>query len=1360
MKTTFSSSALQANLARTNQPVEIPPRQLWLAELASTTWAIQKRIEEFLVELNHSFRNEKHVVELLHSICLTDFWFYCSLDEADEALTVLLDIFCSLFDTYEKEDARELLITTFLQFMERLGGRNEYPQGMIDRCFTILERDMEAHEVLYIRNSGYFRSCFEGIAQHEKSLPSVERLTTKVLDGLIDYWEETTKAEEWFASKRYLFVQMDAGTIEEIGHPFFMQLRRRRAGATTWDELHKLMFYNDIANYFRNFCKQFESSLETIYYLYYLLHLPGMANLYDHLLYDINRNLHTVFNELESDDISSFLDAITREFHELKDAHTRTVLDCVATLGKELLRVGSKANISEFVHNLVRLGFSYPGQVRVDDDWQVRLNSNHVKNIRVFLELAEENPPAMRELLNALIVELKLGGIHISDTDLFQRDVTKLLNCNVAPVYREVKQLSRIFPVFFKEIGAEGRLREVTTAIDQLSNRRGLLTHFLRVQIHVESNNTNIDLTRRIIQYWYDGDKTPLQALLPNGLYSSLTTDDEWYAGAHTALQSLCRDMGASLDELFAMNIKELARRFGELYPAPTLHQTKVLYAFEILAMILEKYSFESEDIVALVEKTRFFDKEAMAALRADIDAGNDQRAIGHLYELMRHLKSVILDPEKSEAFEIIEYKRHIAAGIPSTYGQYTEPKFDALGLTYRLEQVVSKLMERLIGTFSHEYITGKTLRQTYDVLLLFKEGLALDGIYDQQFESHLDMVKYSLLSPSFSLSQYVNLFHFIAQDVSQIIKGSFLSVYERSLNIIVPQMLSAQGIPEEEQTRERIQMEAEKFYRDILSSAFLVQQLDSFITNTVSALHSMIDNYSDGFIENMLTYDPDLTFSQLYKETERVDNPVFLGAKAFFLKKLCRLGYPVPPGFVITTEAFRHLEAIARHPYMQQDFDKAILRHIRAIEPSARRDFNNPQNPLLLSVRSGSFISLPGAMKTFLNIGMNDDTAEAMSQWEGWGWTAWDCYRRFLQSWGMAFGIDRDEFDRMMQSHKAQKGVELKIQFTPDAMRELALKYKEIVLDHGIEIETHPLAQLKTAIRCVLDSWYSASSASFRNHMQIAEEWGSAVLVQKMVLGNKSPDTGTGVAFTSSPLKDYSSINLYGDFAICSQGEDIVSGLVSTLPISESQRKTQYNDPLSLETAFPEIYATLLMYARRLIEEHGFAHQEIEFTFDSRKPEGLYILQTRNQNIIDQKQSAHFAALPHEMGLVGHGIGIGHGVLSGVLAFGMEDMDAIKKATPEARIILVRPDTVPDDIPMLFKCDGLITAKGGVTSHAAVTAERLGKVCLVKCRGLQVDEAKRSCTINGHEFFSGQPLSIDAALGNVYEGNYDIIEY
>lgn len=1359
MTQVFPSKALEVNLTQTlDISPEIPEMQKWFGELSNCKWGIYKRTQEFLKELNHKYRNNQYVIESLHYICLQDLWLYNSVEEPEKAFTVLVDIFKQLLASEMEENQRELLITILIKFIDRLANLDNFPKCIIFNCIEIIKDDMEHNEFLYIRNSGYFKTYLNKVAQIPEFSPILIDLTSKLLAECIDYWDNASKAEEWYFSKSQLFRMIDEEKIKDIGHPFFNHLREELKHATDWESLRNIMFYNDISNYFRSFTEKFSSSLEAIYYLYYLLHLPVMSHLYDHLLYDLNRSLRSVFKELDTEDITQFLDTIMSELHELQEDHPGTVLDCIMTLGKEVINTKDQNNVSYFTEILIKFGFNYPGNLSLNSDWQIQVNTNHVKNIRVWLELIGQSPSAMRELLAALIVNLKLGGIFISDTDLFQKDVTKLLNCSIEPVYREIKQLARIFPIYFRDIGAEGKLREVTTAIDELSLRKDRLIHFLRKQIHTESNNTHTELTKKIIQYWYDGCKERLKSIIPDEIFELLDNKSKWYLGVHEVLINLSEKLDFNPNKTMQIDFESLKDALNSFSAGSGHDRSRVLYIFQIYSLLLEKYSLESENIISMMESYNLIAMGEITILKEALENSRIEDAIKQIYKMMNHLKEIILDPRESEPFENIYYKRHIAVGIPSMYGQYSEPKFEALGLMYRLERTASKLMTQLLQPFNTEYITAKTFRHIYDVLVLFKKGLELDGIYNQGFNSHLDMLKYGLASPSFSLDQYINLFQFMAQDIKQIIREYFIDVYERPLKVIIPQVLTSQSLQDERESRQLYQMESEKFLRDNLSSAFLVQELDNFITNIISTLRSMIDNYSDAFIESMLTYDPDLTFSLLSQKNEEIDNPVFIGAKAFFLKKLVTYGFPVSPGFIITTEFFRHKDTIDGHPFMRHDFEKMIENNIAAIEHITGQKYGEPNNPLLFSVRSGSSISLPGAMKTFLNVGMNDEIAEAFSKAKGYGWTAWDCYRRFLQSWGMAFGIERDIFDQVILEHKERCGVDLKIQFTNEQMREIAFSYKKVLVDHNIKIESNPLKQLNQAIRCVLDSWSSESAVYYRNHMQIADEWGTAVLVQKMILGNLSSNSGTGVVFTSSPFNGYSGINLYGDFTLCGQGEDVVSGLVNTLPITEYQRKNHYNDcSLSLESGFPQIYKALNGYAKQLIEQYGFVHQEIEFTFESDNPDSLSILQTRNQNLKKQKSYSRFIQSPKEMKLVGYGIGVSSGALTGLLAFDMEDMERLKQKKPDAKIILVRPDTVPDDIPLIFVCDGLITGKGGVTSHAAVTAASLGKVCIVKCRGLIVKETEKICIINGHTFIPGDEISIDGGLGNIYEGNYEI---
>ena len=1359
MEKSFSSKALEVNLAKTRDTdILIPEEHKWFAELSKSYWGIYKRTQEFIKELNHQYINYQYVIENLHNISLTDLWFYNSLEESEKALAVLVDIFKKLLEANLKENQRELLITTLIKFIDRLAKLGEFPESIIHQCLGIIKADMGKHELLYIRNSGYFKTYLNKIAELPQYNRIVLEITGNLLSKCIDYWEETSEVGKWFQEKRSLFHTDNSDKIKDIGKPFFEGLRMQLSKASDWSRMCEMLFFNDISNYFRRFSEQFDTSIERIYYIFYLIHLPGMLQLKNHLLYDMNRLLRNVLKELDENETTTFLTNIMALFGELKEQHTGTVLECIQTLGKEVIDTGDKRIISYFVKGLIEYGFVYPGELIVNSDWQIQVNTNHVKNIRVWLELIEYSPEDMKELLSSLIVNLKLGGIFISDTDLFQRDVTKLLNSNIEPVYKQMKQLARIFPVYFRDIGAEGKLREVTTAVDELSRRKDKLIHFLRKQIHTESNNTHIELAKKIIQYWYDGNPEPLRKVVPEDVFEFLDTSSEWYIHVHEILTELCRRKDADPEQLLLLDVKELEQSISAIDSESSRDKRRVAYLIQLYLLLLEKYSLESENIVLMLKGYRFFSNKDIEELRQGLDRNDIREALGQVYKLMRHLKKIIIDKNTSEALENIYYKRHVAIGIPSMYGQYIEPKFEALGLMFRLEKAASKMMVQLLQDINLEYISAKTFRDVYDVLGLFKEGLELDGIYNQGFNSNFEMFKYSLTSPSFSLDQYIDIFQFMAQNIKQIINEYFLDVYESPLKVAIPQIFDIKGPLSDPKNKQLYHMESERFFREILSSAFLVQDLDNFITNLVSTLRSMVDNYSGDIIKSMMTYDPDLTISPLYMETVEMDNPVFLGAKAYFLKKMISYDFPIPYGFVLTTEVFRHRRIITEHPYMEQEIDQLILNHIWELEKITRQQFGNPKNPLLFSVRSGTAISMPGAMRTFLNVGMNDEIAETFSKKPNHSWTAWDCYRRFIQSWGMAYGIERDVFDGVILEHKVKFGVEQKIQFTAEQMKEIAYAYKKVLGDYGIHIEKDPFKQLKQAILSVIDSWSSGRAIYYREHLQIADEWGTAVIVQKMALGNLSERSGTGVVFTNSPLKTKSGINLYGDFTLCSQGEDIVSGLVHTLPITESQRRDYYSDcSISLESAFPDIYNALLDLAKQLIETYGFMHQEIEFTFESENPDDLYILQTRNQKLKKQKRLSSFIPAPDEMKLAGRGIGIGGGALTGILTFDMEDLKEAANKHPEEKRILVRPDTVPDDIPLIFSSDGLITGKGGATSHAAVTAASLGKVCVVNCKGLIVNEAEKRCSINGISLKSGDRISIDGNLGNVYEGVYEI---
>ncbi|MDY6911069.1 MAG: PEP/pyruvate-binding domain-containing protein [Chloroflexota bacterium] len=1357
MEQPLSSKALEANLAQTRtQDIVIPAEHQRFLDYSKSHWGIHQRARGFILEYHHPYSNRQFVVEHWREIALRDVWFYNSLEEAEDAFAILLDISHDLLESDLDEILRETIVQTLLEFIGILSRQDTVRVSPISRCLDILHLYLVRDDLVVIRSSRYFKIYLAATSKLPEFSSAIFEISRESLEKTVRFWESTSNIEDWFTEKQTLFESGYARKIESIGKPFFADLHQKIEQAKEWDQLADIPSFDDMANHFHTFIEEFDSATEKIYFITYLLHLPGMHNLNDNLLWDINRLLKNVHSELDASEIISFSDNLFSLFEELKSGHMSTVLDCLLTLGLEIIDLGEQSIIDFFEDELIRFGFVAPGEVHVNQDWQVQVNVDHIKNIRVWLELIGYAPSRMKNLLSAFVVNLWLAGIFISDTDLFQRDVTKLLNSDVAPTFKQIKDLARLFPVYFSEIGAEGELRDISTAMDEISHRHDRLLHFLRKQIHTESNSTHLDLTRRIIRFLYDGNLDPLKSLVPADVLESIDLKGEWFIPVHAIVRQLCKQADCTPEHLLDVQREKAREMLANMHGYLESDKQRVGNLIKLYALLSDKYSFETVDIVPSLMKCRSLNMKDVQQLNSLLSINDDEAALRQVYLLMGQLAEVILDPQHSSGAETIYHKRHIAAGIPSMYGEYREPKFEALGLTFRLEKVASRLLEQMIQRINLDYITTSTLRRICNVLIIFQQGLELDGISHQGLTTNLRMLQSSFISASCSIDQYVNIFEFLEQNVKEIIDEYFLAPYDQHLRVIVPGLIDkGQGFSEA-QIKQILHKRSEEFYRVILSSAFLIQTLDNFIANTMNALRNMTDHFSRDLIRDVMTYDPDLIVSPFYEDTPEMDNQIFMGAKAFFLKRLIATGFPVPQGFVLTTELFRHKESVLRHPQINREIDKFIRDHMVKLERLTGKQFGNSRNPLLLSVRSGTAISMPGAMCTFLNIGMNDEIVEGMSRQSLYGQAAWDCYRRFLQSWGMAHGIGRDDFDAINRDFESRFGVTRNIDFTAAQMKEIAQSYKKVLHTQGIYFENDPFLQLRQAILDVIDSWSSDRAKVYREHLQIAEEWGTAVIVQKMVLGNINTLSGAGVVFTHDPHESKSGINLYGDFAIGGQGEDVVAGWVHALPVTEYHRtKYQHDVDISLELAFPAIYKRLVEISTQLVNEYGLGPQEIEFTFEGEDAEDLYILQTRRQDIQKHDKRFVFRATHEHLQLVGRGIGIGGGALSGLLAFNMDDLRHFLQRYPDQNRILVRPDTVPDDIGMIFNCDGLLTGKGGATSHAAVTAVRLGKACVVGCKDLLVNEAQKTCTINGIVFKSGDKISIEGHLGNIYRGHY-----
>jgi len=1348
----IESQALESNLALTKVlEVVLPPDSQWLLDQSGAYFGIQQRTRLFLEELHHPYANLAEALKLMRQSVLGDLWFYAQLPESERALKLVVEIFRSIASRAPDDATRQKVLAEYLDFLAAIAGEEKVSAEVLRHSLEVLEAWHEEQPELFVRASGACHKAFLKLAPRLDSPEKLAPLLKSILADSLQLWRRQGRIGEWF-DKYSEFISLEREYLESaLGESFFADSLNKLSAAKDMDGLAGIPSHSDIAGRHRDLIAEFPSLQGKIQYVFYLLSLPAMAELSDHLLWDLNRLLAELRDSLSAREINQLMDSVFATLAEYRDIHSSIVLDCVLTIGRAVLDPREPELGKHCLRKIIDLGFIPPGEIRISRDWQIIANKNHIKNIRVWLELVSIDPLFCKDLLAALSIALTQHGIFISDTDLFQKDVSAFLNSAIKPLYTQVKNLLKLFPVFFQEIGAEGDIRDLSTEIDELGSRQDRLMHFIRKQVHTESNNTHITLMKKTLLFWTDLDLRHLHGIIPEDVELYLKEPDERLRAQQKAVNKFLKDHKLSVESLLSQSWQTVAPLFPVSEKKPDLFLRRLELLCHIHYLLLDKYDLDPYDVVKFLARFKWFDKKEQLRLRQSLDRNDFDSSIRQMLGYIGRLNQVILDPQPTQPWENIYYKRHIAAGIPSMYGQYREPKLEAMGMIFRLENMLQRLIEKNIKQLNLNYITAKTLKRVIRLLELFDLGLKQQGLTSEAFTSALEMLKSSQRITNLSLDQYLDLFKLIKDSITDIINEYYYRFYEQEL-----EQAPAAGTGNRHSRQAAQQMFAEEFYRKLLSSTFLVQDMDNLIAQILLSLNAMKQLFGSGEISRVMSYDPDLLIIPLQTSNGRLDNQVLLGSKSYFLKKMHQYEFPIPPGFVISTELYRYRNIVGTHPEIDRELDELLKAQISSLEEITGLGYGIPERPLLFSVRSGAPMSLPGAMDTFLNIGLNEEVTLGLSRMPNFGWTAWDCYRRLLQSWGMAYGIDRDEFDGVMISFKRLHKVKLKTQFSPRQMRDMCSAYKEILASHGVAFEQDVFLQIKQAINHVLDSWNADRARLYRQKLQIADDWGTAVTVQKMVLGNISLDSGSGVLFTYADWNKKQGITLNGDFTLCSQGEDVVAGLVYTLPISEAERE-QSKAPvgMSLEKDFPAIYRKLLRLVRQLIEDKGYPHQEIEFTFEGPQEDQLFILQTRNQVITKTAEYTVLSAPKRELKLLGCGIGIGKGVINGLIAISRRDIDSLKeKGLP---LILVRPDTVPEDMELLFDCQGLLTSRGGVTSHAAVTANHLGIKGIVNCRQLKVNEAENNCRIGDQLLLPGEAIAIDASTGSIYLGHYPI---
>lgn len=495
------------------------------------------------------------------------------------------------------------------------------------------------------------------------------------------------------------------------------------------------------------------------------------------------------------------------------------------------------------------------------------------------------------------------------------------------------------------------------------------------------------------------------------------------------------------------------------------------------------------------------------------------------------------------------------------------------------------------------------------------------------------------------------------------------------------------------------------------------------------------------------------------------------LGGKGANLAEMTNIGLPVPQGFTITTEACTGYYEDGRR--INDEIMAEIKEYIGKLEDITGKRFGDPENPLLVSVRSGARASMPGMMDTILNLGLNEQVVETMIKKSNNPRWAWDCYRRFIQMYSdVVMEVGKKYFEQIIDELKEKKGVVLDVELTAEDLRELAIRFKaEYKEKIGSDFPDDPKEQLTGAIKAVFRSWDNPRAEVYRRDNDIPYSWGTAVNVQAMVFGNMGDDCGTGVAFTRDPATGEK--RLMGEFLTNAQGEDVVAGVRTPMPISQMEEK------------FPEAFLQFKNVCR-ILEDHYRDMQDMEFTVENGK---LYMLQTRNgkrtakaalkiacdlvdEGMISEKEAVlmidprNLDTLLHpqfdtdalkKAEPMGHGLGASPGAATGKVVFSAEDAKEWKERGE--KVVLVRLETSPEDIEGMKASQGILTVRGGMTSHAAVVARGMGKCCVSGCGEMIMHEDEKYFELGGNTIHEGDKISIDGSTGKIYEGTIPTVD-
>ncbi|MBW1800758.1 MAG: pyruvate, phosphate dikinase, partial [Deltaproteobacteria bacterium] len=1002
------SKALEINLAQSRIDVTVSDKYLILLEVMSKYQGTMEGLTVFLKELCHPYKNWQFIIKEARGYALDYFHLLKTHPSGPEAAKRYVEIFLEAVDSLQDDALKTDAVDNLLLYMQKIirDSDNDLP-----RFFPTL--DVAFNRIGSYKNETFFlfvRSFYQlnKLARYlSESTPEGDAANFDTLNALLvknqqasyAYWLDEKDPQSWFGAEAGLTnieTKSLTNIFSPISHKRLKHYKEKMEAVVQSSNFHSkdlleqlisLPGYNQLVDIYRDIPRRLFKAGEPsgqgnhwkLVFLFRIMNTAGLSSIHEETLRTINRTLTWIIEHAEAEDIEQLLRKTFAILKESAQKYPGTALNCVLNMGKATYRTDESDLVDFFNEAVVDLGFQAPELQGVGDDWQIRANTAHIQNIRTWLELIELNPKWSKTLLSSLIIHLSLCGVFIKDTDLFGRDISQFLNSDIGPVYNLAKQLTRLFPAYFNEIGAEGRLRDISTKMDEMCYRKDILVHFVRKQSHVESSNQITGLVEAVLSFWKTKDKDGLAPFIPPHIYSQIESTGPFVDGVHRYINHLLKTNHVTRTNDL-LKVKTLKGKGGAIEGVSEVDRERVQLAVAFYKLLYQKYHLGFVELGEYLKQLPSSTFPNLDKLKKMILLSDTRQKLQRLLGYLERLKEVILSPKYYEAREDIYRKRHFAVDIPSMYGSYQERKFDHLGLTFRLEALVNTLFEELVDKIDLELITRATFSQIYDYLRLFYRALKLDGITSAAMERQLDLLSHSLEVRWFSFTQFLDIFRGFSEAVKNIVNDYYNNMHQQNMFKIMKQQpqssllskyMPPEGTIDEEKLMHRV---SEVFLRERISTSLGLQQLDVFLSRIMNTLFQQADKLPRERLRILLNYDPQKAATPIHPVNRNVFDIIYLGNKGLNLVKLIENGFPVPPGFIVTTEVFRCQDIINGYPPADKNLKEQLSREISKLERLTKKSFAAPKNPLLLSVRSGAPISQPGMMDTFLNVGINED--------------------------------------------------------------------------------------------------------------------------------------------------------------------------------------------------------------------------------------------------------------------------------------------------------------------------------------------------------------------------------------------------